>query len=121
MVGPDFTCGLDSGTGWIVWICAWLLGVYVVPACLPTGFLGLGFVCRSRKSSNDQGSRGKPYVADFVLYTGRGFGGFGNVLRKRAGGRGGGGSWRFSSFLFFSFQYWYLFLLIDVLGFLFFF
>ena len=28
----------------------------------------------------------KPYVADFVLYTGRGFGGFGNVLRKRAGG-----------------------------------
>jgi len=86
MVGPDLTCGLDSGTGWIVWICAWLLGVYVVPACLPTGFLGLGFVCKSRKSSNGQGSRGKPYVADFVLYTGRGFGGFGNVLRKRAGG-----------------------------------
>lgn len=34
MVGPDFTCGLDSGTGWIVWECAWLLGVYVAPACL---------------------------------------------------------------------------------------
>jgi len=47
MVGPDFTCGLDSGTGWIVWECAWLLGVYVAPACLLAclpAFLGEGVV-----------------------------------------------------------------------------
>lgn len=44
----------------------------------------------------------KPYVADFVLYTGRGFGGFGNVLRKRAGGGGGFLALFFFSFLFFS-------------------
>ena len=71
----DLTWGFWNEMEWIVWLCAWLLGVYLyryrygcLPSCLPAwllAFLG-DLVCMVGGDGLTEG--GNPYVAYFVLY-----------------------------------------------------